>query len=86
MPALLDRYLAKTGFSSQQTDERTGHRDGNLFEPLDDAPGDDHGAHDGFSDHALADSPAWWLRSHAGPLAAVAAVAAGAMAIAAARQ
>ena len=83
MPARLDRYLAKTGISSQQTDQRTGPRDGNLFEPLDDAPGDDHGAHGLFDDHALGDSPAWWLRSHAGPVAlGVAAV--GAMSVLAA--
>jgi short-subunit dehydrogenase len=37
-PGLLDRYLARTGYDSQQTDERLeGERTGNLFEPV---PGD----------------------------------------------
>ena len=34
-PGLLDRYLARTGYDSQQTDEPLeGERAGNLFEPL----------------------------------------------------
>jgi NAD(P)-dependent dehydrogenase (short-subunit alcohol dehydrogenase family) len=34
-PGLLDRYLARTGYDSQQTDESLeGQRDGNLFEPV----------------------------------------------------
>jgi NAD(P)-dependent dehydrogenase (short-subunit alcohol dehydrogenase family) len=71
VPALLDRYLARTGISSQQTQERV-HRDGgNLFEPLDDAPSADHGAHGVFDDRSHAHSPAWWLRSHFRPIAAV---------------
>jgi NAD(P)-dependent dehydrogenase (short-subunit alcohol dehydrogenase family) len=37
-PGLLDRYLARTGYDSQQTDEPLeGEREGNLFEPV---PGD----------------------------------------------
>jgi hypothetical protein len=37
-PGLLDRYLARTGFESQQTNERLdGEREGNLFDPV---PGD----------------------------------------------
>lgn len=39
-----DRYLARTGYDSQQTDEPTHHRDDNLWEPI---PGD-HGAHGRF--------------------------------------
>jgi NAD(P)-dependent dehydrogenase (short-subunit alcohol dehydrogenase family) len=83
-PALLDRYLARTGISSQQTDDRTGQQDGNLFEPLDDAPGDDHGAHGEFDDQSLAVGPAWWLRSHARVLAVTGAAAAGMAGVAAA--
>jgi NAD(P)-dependent dehydrogenase (short-subunit alcohol dehydrogenase family) len=34
-PGLLDRYLARTGYDSQQTDEPLdGEREGNLFEPV----------------------------------------------------
>lgn len=71
-PALLDRYLARTGFSSQQTGQHVGDRVGNLFEPLDHIAGRDHGAHGVFDGEAHAHSPAWWVRSHARPLAAAA--------------
>jgi NAD(P)-dependent dehydrogenase (short-subunit alcohol dehydrogenase family) len=47
MPRVLDRYLARTGYDSQQTDEplRSDHKD-NLWEPVDDAK--DYGAHGDF--------------------------------------
>jgi NAD(P)-dependent dehydrogenase (short-subunit alcohol dehydrogenase family) len=53
VPALLDRYLAKTGYDAQQTGERepAGKPD-NLWQPLDDAPGTDHGAHGEFDQKA----------------------------------
>lgn len=52
-PALLDRYLARTGYDSQQTGERQpGQRPGNLWQPQDDAPGTDHGAHGEFDAEA----------------------------------
>ncbi|MEH0416944.1 SDR family oxidoreductase [Streptomyces sp. B21-083] len=55
VPALLDRYLARTGFDSQQTDGRpTG--ESNLFEPVDRSPGSDHGAHGVFDDSSHARS------------------------------
>ena len=44
-PALLDRYLARTGYDSQQTGEREPSRPDNLWEPVDEPRGDDHGAH-----------------------------------------
>ena len=46
-PGLLDRYLARTGFESQQTDQPARDREqpSNLWEPADAAPGDDYGAH-----------------------------------------
>jgi NAD(P)-dependent dehydrogenase (short-subunit alcohol dehydrogenase family) len=72
IPAVLDRYLARTGISSQQTDQPVDRDGGNLFEPLDEEPGDDYGAHGVFDEHAHAHSSAWWLRSHARPLAAAA--------------
>jgi NAD(P)-dependent dehydrogenase (short-subunit alcohol dehydrogenase family) len=50
---LLDRYLARTGYDSQQTGEHTGQRTpGNLWEPLDQAPGRDFGAHGEFDKQA----------------------------------
>lgn len=65
-PALLDRYLARTGFASQQTgQEADPHRPSNLWEPVDDAPGADHGAHGAFDDRALRRSPQLWFSHHA---------------------
>jgi NAD(P)-dependent dehydrogenase (short-subunit alcohol dehydrogenase family) len=51
-PALLDRYLARTGFSAQQTDQAVpvGSRPDNLFDPVDGTAGTDHGAHGIFDD------------------------------------
>jgi NAD(P)-dependent dehydrogenase (short-subunit alcohol dehydrogenase family) len=46
---LLDRYLAHTGYSSQQTGERTERtRQSNLWHPVDQRPGSDQGAHGSF--------------------------------------
>ncbi|MFH8621179.1 SDR family oxidoreductase [Streptomyces vietnamensis] len=57
-PALLDRYLARTGYDAQQTDERaravTPH---NLWEPLDGPQGRDHGTHGSFDQEAADRSP-----------------------------
>jgi NAD(P)-dependent dehydrogenase (short-subunit alcohol dehydrogenase family) len=48
-PPLLDRYLARKGFSSQQTDERADpDRPANLWEPLDGREQEDFGAHGEF--------------------------------------
>jgi NAD(P)-dependent dehydrogenase (short-subunit alcohol dehydrogenase family) len=67
-PALLDRYLAKTGYSSQQTDQRvSADRPHNLWEPRDDDSGGDHGAHGVFDDRALDHSAQLWLSQHARP-------------------
>jgi hypothetical protein len=53
MPGLLDRYLARTGYASQQTSEREPPgRPGNLWQPQDTAPGTDHGAHGDFDAEA----------------------------------
>ncbi|MFB8000453.1 hypothetical protein ACFC4G_47930, partial [Streptomyces sp. NPDC056002] len=51
-PALLDRYLARTGFDSQQTDQLPPTGDSNLFKSLDQPGGTDHGAHGVFDDAA----------------------------------
>ena len=43
---VLDRYLARTGFDSQQTDEAAvPGRPNNLWQPVDQPPGSDEGAH-----------------------------------------
>jgi NAD(P)-dependent dehydrogenase (short-subunit alcohol dehydrogenase family) len=72
-----DRYLAKTGFDGQQTDEpvEPDRRD-YLFEPV---PGD-HGAHGTFGDEAKPRSREVWLAEHRGAIAA--GLAAGAAAVA----
>jgi NAD(P)-dependent dehydrogenase (short-subunit alcohol dehydrogenase family) len=52
-PGLLDHYLARTGFASQQTDEpANGDRLNNLWEPLDGKGGGDFGAHGAFDERA----------------------------------
>jgi hypothetical protein len=75
-PGLLDRYLAGTGYRSQQTaePEQPGRPD-NLWSPL---PGD-HGAHGAFDGRARAHSAQLWLTEHRG-LALLAAGIAGAAA------
>ncbi len=55
---VLDRYLARTGFDSQQTGERVEPgRPSNLWQPVDQPPGSDEGAHGVFDDRAHARSP-----------------------------
>ena len=50
---VLDRYLGRTGYKSQQTGEQEpAGQPNNLWEPLDQAPGSDHGAHGEFDDKA----------------------------------
>ncbi|MFF4113423.1 SDR family oxidoreductase [Streptomyces sp. NPDC001714] len=51
-PALLDRYLARTGYGSQQTDAPALAGRGNLYAPADSVPGTDHGAHGEFDDRS----------------------------------
>lgn len=79
-PSLLDRYLARTGYSSQQTDQPKPDSADNLWHPLDDTPGHDYGSHGIFDESSHATSGQWWLRRHTGPLVAAAgAVVAGAI-------
>jgi short-subunit dehydrogenase len=71
-PALLDRYLARTGFSSQQTDDdKDPNQPANLFEAADGPHGHDFGAHGAFDDRAHEHSPQQWLAQHYPSLAAV---------------
>jgi NAD(P)-dependent dehydrogenase (short-subunit alcohol dehydrogenase family) len=80
-PGLLDRYLARTGFSSQQTDQpRSPDQPVNLWEPADGADGHDYGAHGRFDDRSHAHSPQLWASQHHGVLAGVAAVGAAGLA------
>lgn len=84
-PGMLDRYLGKTGYSAQQTDEpRPADQPANLWEPADAST--DFGTHGRFDDRAVGRSSQWWLTQHhrstgaaVGALAASAAV--GALAL-----
>jgi NAD(P)-dependent dehydrogenase (short-subunit alcohol dehydrogenase family) len=75
-----DRYLARTGYDSQQTDEPvSANRRENFWEPV---PGD-AGAHGRFDDRARDSSWEFWLDTHRGWLAAgAAAIGVGAWALA----
>jgi NAD(P)-dependent dehydrogenase (short-subunit alcohol dehydrogenase family) len=79
-PGLLDRYLARTGISSQQTDEPVDRpRRSNLWQPADEHV--DYGAHGGFDDRSQVHAPQVWAsQHHALLLGGAAVVAAGAMA------
>jgi NAD(P)-dependent dehydrogenase (short-subunit alcohol dehydrogenase family) len=73
-PALLDRYLARTGFQAQQTDAPPSpDRAGNLREPLDEV--DDYTAHGEFDEQAHATDPQVWASQHHGVLAGAGAAA-----------
>ena len=62
---LLDRYLARTGVSSQQTDDaQPADQPANLWEPVDGEDGHDFGAHGVFDDRAIAHSPQQWASQH----------------------
>jgi short-subunit dehydrogenase len=70
-PGILDRYLARTGFNSQQTREpRPADQPVNLWEPADEQPGTDEGAHGAFDGKATTRSPQLWASQHHGLLAA----------------
>jgi len=74
---LLDIYLSRTGFKSQQTAEKVGpDRPHNLWEPVDGNGGRDHGAHGIFDGKAHSRAPQLWCSHHAREVSA-GAVAAG---------
>jgi NAD(P)-dependent dehydrogenase (short-subunit alcohol dehydrogenase family) len=89
VPGLLDRYLARTGYESQQTDQlRDPEQPANLWKPADGPEGRDFGAHGSFDESSHSRSYQLWFSHHhgllgAGGLAAVAA--AGAWAVRAIR-
>jgi NAD(P)-dependent dehydrogenase (short-subunit alcohol dehydrogenase family) len=71
-PGLLDRYLARSGYDSQQIDEpRDPQQPTNLWHPVDDEGGPDAGAHGDFDDRAKQRSLQLWASQHHGLLAAV---------------
>jgi NAD(P)-dependent dehydrogenase (short-subunit alcohol dehydrogenase family) len=83
-PGLLDRYLARTGFSSQQTDQpRDPDQPENLWRPADGPGGHDFGSHGIFDDRAKGRSLQLWASHHHG---VVAGIAAAAVAVAAGRR
>ncbi|NUP61159.1 MAG: SDR family oxidoreductase [Nonomuraea sp.] len=65
-PALVDRYLARTGIKSQQTDEKQPSGVSNLWEPADEDK--DYGAHGTFDGRSHAHSPQLWLSQHRRPV------------------
>ena len=74
IPGLLDRYLGRTGYKSQQTKEPASpDAPANLWEPVDGPGGHDHGAHGRFDARSHGRSPQVWLSQHHGLLGVVAA-------------
>ncbi|GAB1640196.1 SDR family oxidoreductase [Krasilnikovia sp. MM14-A1259] len=62
-PGVLDRYLARTGYAAQQTDQPHDPRTpGNLWKPADDEA--DHGAHGVFDQRAHRRTPQLWASQH----------------------
>jgi NAD(P)-dependent dehydrogenase (short-subunit alcohol dehydrogenase family) len=62
-PRLLDHYLARAGYDSQQHDgPEDRHRADNLWEPVD--ANEDHGAHGAFDARAHSFSPQLWANTH----------------------
>jgi NAD(P)-dependent dehydrogenase (short-subunit alcohol dehydrogenase family) len=86
-PGLLDRYLARTGYRSQQTAQpRNPQQPANLWHAADAddraGTGHDFGAHGSFDDQAHPRSRQLWASQHHGLLAGAAAALAGAGAVA----
>jgi NAD(P)-dependent dehydrogenase (short-subunit alcohol dehydrogenase family) len=64
-PALGDKYLGKTGYQSQQTDQpRNKQRPDNIWEPVDETR--DYGAHGAFDSRARSYSWQLWADTHPG--------------------
>jgi hypothetical protein len=86
IPGLLDRYLARTGYQCQQTDEPAdADRPNNLWAPVD-RDGDDRGAHGVFDDRARSTSAELWATEHQDWFVAGAAGIAGVAGVAALRR
>ncbi len=77
-PGLLDRYLGKTGFSSQQGEQnKPADAPVNLWEPADSPQGRDFGTHGIFDDQAHSRDPQLWASQHHATLAVIGGLAAG---------
>src|SRR2546430_2154975 len=77
-PGLLDHYLARAGYDSQQHDgAEDRHRPDNLWEPVDAKK--DYGAHGHFDSRAARHSPQLWTSMHRGLIAAGGLVLGGAL-------
>ena len=75
-PGLLDRYLGRTGFDSQQTDQpHDPDAPANLFDAADGQDGRDFGMHGIFGRQTVSRDPQLWASRHHGALAAGAAAA-----------
>ena len=62
-PGLGDKYLAKTGFKSQQTGQPADpNAPNNLWQPVDEHQ--DYGAHGAFDDRAISKSSQLWIDTH----------------------
>ncbi|GAA0828773.1 SDR family oxidoreductase [Streptosporangium amethystogenes subsp. fukuiense] len=71
VPGLLDHYLARTGFESQQTDQRRDpDQPANLWRPADGEDGRDYGAHGVFDERSHPRSYQLWAAEHRAVLAA----------------
>jgi NAD(P)-dependent dehydrogenase (short-subunit alcohol dehydrogenase family) len=78
IPGLLDYYLARTGYQSQQTGSpRDPNQPANLWRPADGKDGHDYGAHGSFDDRAHPHSYQLWVSRNRGPLALAAGAALG---------
>jgi short-subunit dehydrogenase involved in D-alanine esterification of teichoic acids len=76
IPGLLDQYLGRTGYDSQQHDGREDpSRPDNLWQPVDDTR--DHGAHGAFDSRAKDLSSELWVAEHKGLVAGLAVALAG---------
>jgi hypothetical protein len=71
---LLDRYLARTGYTSQQTDKPVDpDRLSNLWQPVDGPSGADFGSHGVFDSQAHSKSVQMWVSQHVRIIGATAA-------------
>ena len=81
-PGLLDRYLGRTGFGSQQSAQpHEADAPVNLWAPADGPDGRDFGAHGVFDDKTISHDPQPWASRHHGVLAGASAAAGAACAL-----
>ena len=77
VPGLLDRYLGRTGYDSQQAPQpHPADAPANLWKPADGAGGRDFGTHGIFDDRSTDRAPQLWASHHHGVLAVASVVAA----------